>query len=58
VSALLASVDKGYGAELLDMLGQHGIQATSIAAVLREDGHSVGPAAIQRHRRGACRCEA
>jgi len=58
VSILLQSVDDEYRGEVLHMLAQHGLQATSIAAVLKEDGHSIGPDSIARHRRKACRCEA
>lgn len=29
---------------------------TTIAAALREEGHDVGDTAVNKHRRGACRC--
>lgn len=32
------------------------ILSTAIGRVLREDGHRVSDATVQRHRRGACQC--
>lgn len=57
IAVLFASVDDTYRAEVQDMLAAHGLQATSIAAVLKEDGHTIGADSIRRHRKRQCRCD-
>ena len=53
VADLLDAVDR----EVFDeALADRSVLGTQLAAALQSLGHDVSPSALQRHRRGACRC--
>lgn len=57
VSIVLARVDKADRDALLAFLADREVPATAISRALKAEGHNVGHAAVQRHRKGQCRCE-
>lgn len=53
---LLESLDATERADLEAVVADGAINATTIAALLREDGRPIGEDTIRRHRTGRCAC--
>jgi methionine salvage enolase-phosphatase E1 len=56
VSLVRDSLPPGEQAEYDDAIRNPRFAATTVAKVLRNHGHEINAEAIQRHRRGVCRC--
>lgn len=57
VGQFLASLDKGEAEAVRDIIMDPNRVASQLSTVLREEGHSVGPDVLRRHRRGECACK-
>ena len=54
---LLDSLDRTYAAEVLAVMADMSVYSSVIAEILGEDGHTIAPETLNRHRRGRCKCE-
>lgn len=57
VAQIVESLDDEDGAALLSVIGNTIVQATTLAATLKDLGIDIPSQSIQRHRRSACLCE-
>lgn len=57
VGQFLASLDKGEAEAVREIIMDQNRVAAQLSAVLREEGHNVGPDVLRRHRRGECCCK-